>query len=37
MAPQISYTATGQYRFVYTVITDFMGNLVTAFPGLPLP
>lgn len=33
----IGETTTGQYTFVYTVIVDMFGNLVTAFPGLPLP
>lgn len=33
----VGWSAAGQYTSVYTVITDLMGNLVTAFPGFPLP
>jgi len=33
---QVGYLSSGQYTFIYSVIVDAEGNLVTAFPGCPL-
>jgi NADPH:quinone reductase-like Zn-dependent oxidoreductase len=32
----VGYSSSGQYTTVYTVVTDSSGNLVTAFPGVPV-